>query len=87
VTAEEEIRYTEIIDGILATADLETVTRKKIRVGLQNALGGKDLNEQKVVDPLAIPACCLCVQAARAPKTARHANLLLPELTTNFHLC
>jgi hypothetical protein len=52
VTAEEEARYTEIIDGILATADLETVTRKKIRLGLQSALGGRDLNEQKVLDPL-----------------------------------
>ncbi|OTA97803.1 hypothetical protein M434DRAFT_64864 [Hypoxylon sp. CO27-5] len=47
VTAEEEARYTEIIDGILATADLETVTRKKIRMGLEAALGGKDLSDQK----------------------------------------
>ncbi|KAI0880292.1 uncharacterized protein GGS22DRAFT_182389 [Annulohypoxylon maeteangense] len=47
LTAEEEIRYTEIIDGILATADLETVTRKKIRMGLETALGGKDLSDQK----------------------------------------
>ncbi|KAI0385652.1 hypothetical protein F5Y04DRAFT_268496 [Hypomontagnella monticulosa] len=47
LTSEEETRYTEIIDGILATADLETVTRKKIRVGLEAALGGKDLSEQK----------------------------------------
>ncbi|KAI1437591.1 DEK C terminal domain-containing protein [Xylaria sp. CBS 124048] len=47
LTAEEEIRYTDIIDGILATADLETVTRKKIRLGLQAELGGKDLDDQK----------------------------------------
>ncbi|KAI1465561.1 SWIB-domain-containing protein [Daldinia caldariorum] len=47
LTAEEETRYTEIIDGILATADLETVTRKKIRMGLEAALGGKDLSDQK----------------------------------------
>ncbi|OTA55405.1 SWIB-domain-containing protein [Hypoxylon sp. EC38] len=47
LTAEEEARYTEIIDGILATADLETVTRKKIRMGLEAALGGKDLSDQK----------------------------------------
>lgn len=56
VTAEEEIRYTEIIDGILATADLETVTRKKIRSGLQAQLGGRDLNEQRVTRLLTIPA-------------------------------
>ncbi|KAI0175506.1 SWIB-domain-containing protein [Hypoxylon sp. FL1284] len=47
LTAEEEARYTEVIDGILATADLETVTRKKIRVGLETAIGGKDLSDQK----------------------------------------
>ncbi|OTB11494.1 hypothetical protein K445DRAFT_77586 [Daldinia sp. EC12] len=47
LTAEEETRYTEVIDGILATADLETVTRKKIRMGLEAALGGKDLSDQK----------------------------------------
>lgn len=48
VTTEEEARYTEVIDGILATADLETVTRKKIRMGLETAIGGKDLSDQKV---------------------------------------
>ncbi|KAI0964840.1 DEK C terminal domain-containing protein [Xylaria arbuscula] len=47
LTAEEEIRYAEIIDGILATVDLETVTRKKIRSGLQAALGGIDLSEKR----------------------------------------
>jgi len=48
VTPEEETKYTSIIDAILATADLNTVTRKKIRLGLERALGGKDLSEQKV---------------------------------------
>lgn len=48
VSPEEERRYTEIIDGILATANLETISRKKIREGLEIALGGKDLREQKV---------------------------------------
>ncbi|ORY66621.1 uncharacterized protein BCR38DRAFT_457112 [Pseudomassariella vexata] len=47
LSLEDEVRYTEIIDGILATANLETVTRKKIRVGLEAALGGKDLTDQK----------------------------------------
>ncbi|KAM3505396.1 hypothetical protein MY11210_007987 [Beauveria gryllotalpidicola] len=45
----EELRqYTAIIDGILATANLETISRKKIRQGLETSLGGKDLSEQKV---------------------------------------
>lgn len=48
VTPEEETRYTAIIDNILQTADLNTVTRKKIRLGLEEALDGKDLGDQKV---------------------------------------
>ncbi len=44
----ERRQYTDLIDDILMNADLETVTRKKIRQGLELALGGKDLGEQKV---------------------------------------
>jgi len=47
VTADERAEYTRIIDGILATANLETVTRKKIRQGLEAAIN-KDLSDQKV---------------------------------------
>jgi len=48
VSDAETKQYTNLIDGILMNADLETVTRKKIRQGLELALGGKDLSEQKV---------------------------------------
>jgi upstream activation factor subunit UAF30 len=48
VTTEELERYTAIIDDILETSDLETISRKKIRQGLENKLGGQDLSEQKV---------------------------------------
>jgi upstream activation factor subunit UAF30 len=55
VTAEEKSHYTRIIDGILSAADLQTVTRKKIRQGLEAAID-KDLSDQKVC----LPACwCL----------------------------
>ncbi len=47
MTDEETGAYTRIIDGILASADLETVTRKKIRQGLEEAID-KDLSAQKV---------------------------------------
>lgn len=50
MTAEEEATYTRIIDSILATADLQTVTRKKIRQGLEAAVD-KDLSDQKVGFP------------------------------------
>ncbi len=55
VTNEERVAYTRIIDGILASADLETVTRKKIRQGLEEAID-KDLSEQKV--SVAGSHCC-----------------------------
>lgn len=47
VSKDEKEEYTGIIDGILATADLETISRKKIRQGLETAIG-RDLSEQKV---------------------------------------
>lgn len=48
MSSEEVERYTSIIDGILATADLATVSRKKVRQALEKGLGGKDLSDQKV---------------------------------------
>jgi hypothetical protein len=47
VSAEERKRYTTHIDAILATADLETISRKKIREGLE-AAEDRELAEQKV---------------------------------------
>lgn len=47
LTAAEEENYTNIIDSILATANLETVSIKSIRGGLQKVLGDKDLTGQK----------------------------------------
>lgn len=40
-------QYTRIIDHILKTSDLATVSRKKVRKGLEQELG-KDLSDQKV---------------------------------------
>ena len=47
VSAEDKAEYTRIIDGILASADLQTVTRKKVRQGLEATLA-RDLSEHKV---------------------------------------
>lgn len=47
LSTEEVDRYTLIIDDILATADLATVSRKKVRSALERKLGGKDLSDQK----------------------------------------
>jgi upstream activation factor subunit UAF30 len=46
LTDEEREAYTRVIDGVLASADLETVTRKKIRQSLEEAVD-KDLSDQK----------------------------------------
>jgi hypothetical protein len=51
VSADEIEQYTKIIDGILATADLATVSRKKVRQALEQKLGGRDLTDQKVRRP------------------------------------
>jgi len=47
VSSDDNKRYTALIDDILSTADLETISRKKVRQALEAALGGKDLSEQK----------------------------------------
>jgi hypothetical protein len=47
VSSEDKEHYTALIDDILSTADLETISRKKVRQALEAALGGKDLSEQK----------------------------------------
>ncbi|KAL2019328.1 hypothetical protein VTK56DRAFT_9708 [Thermocarpiscus australiensis] len=46
LTDEEREEYTRIIDDILANADLQTVTRKNIRKGLEEAIN-RDLSDQK----------------------------------------
>jgi hypothetical protein len=47
VTDDERETYTRVIDSILAEADLATITRKKIRQGLEDAVN-RDLSDQKV---------------------------------------
>ncbi|PNY23556.1 Uncharacterized protein TCAP_06503 [Tolypocladium capitatum] len=47
LSSEELQRFTAIIDNILANADLETISRKKVRQGLEVSLGGRDLSDQK----------------------------------------
>ncbi|KAI8628071.1 DEK C terminal domain-containing protein [Xylariaceae sp. FL1651] len=87
LTAKEETRYTEIIDGILATADLETVTRKKIRMGLEAALGGKDLNEQKDAIKALIEERFDAISSVPPPPSAvAHAESNAPQSPPNGHL-
>lgn len=47
MTSDEVHQYTKIIDHILKTSDLATVSRKKVRKGLELELD-KDLSDQKV---------------------------------------
>jgi upstream activation factor subunit UAF30 len=53
VTPEEERQYTVIIDEILAQSDLNTVSAKAIRKGIQQKVD-HDINEKKVRLPLTI---------------------------------
>lgn len=50
-----EQKYTAIIDNILATCDLNTISAKRIRKGLQEALN-QDISHQKVPT-----ASCWCM--------------------------
>ncbi|KAI9728966.1 MAG: hypothetical protein M1828_000051 [Chrysothrix sp. TS-e1954] len=84
VSGEQEAQYIPIIDGILSTADLQQISAKKIRAGLQGALD-HDISSQKVEAvnalimtrfdkisghvPAARPA-----PAAAAPSTPRQAT-------------
>lgn len=53
-------KYTEIIDTILAESDLNTISEKRIRKGLQEAVG-YDLTPQKVSQsPRYVAPGCLC---------------------------
>lgn len=47
VSPDVEARYTEVIDLILAKSDLNTISEKRIRKGLQEVVG-YDLTPQKV---------------------------------------
>jgi hypothetical protein len=47
VSHDVEARYTEVIDSILAKSDLNTISEKRIRKGLQEVVG-YDLTPQKV---------------------------------------
>ena len=77
MSGEESKQYTKIIDGILATADLATISRKKVREGLEIALGGKDLADQKVwPDPLS--STLRMVAPYHLPSPFVHLHLTLP---------
>lgn len=54
---EELAQYTRIIDHILRTSDLATVSRKKVRKGLEVEIN-KDLNDQKVRWAIRGPGRC-----------------------------
>lgn len=51
VSSDMVAKFTAIIDDILATADLTTISEKQIRKGLQASID-YDLTEQKVHSPL-----------------------------------
>lgn len=48
VTADVEAKYVKIIDAILASSDLNTISEKRIRKGLQQAVN-HDITPQKVI--------------------------------------
>lgn len=80
VTAEERETYTRIIDNILAKADLQTVSRKKIRQGLEEAID-KDLSDQKVGGPLPVS---VSVSLLTTPSTKKKKNAIKTLIEARF---
>ncbi|KAK4203220.1 SWIB/MDM2 domain-containing protein [Triangularia verruculosa] len=78
LTDDEITEYSRIIDGILAAADLQTVTRKKIRQGLEAAIE-KDLSDQKEAIKKLIEARFDAVSANEAGITPPETNGHSPE--------
>jgi len=73
LTDVDRATYTRIIDGILASADLETVTRKKIRQGLEEAID-RDLSDQKDAIKRLIEARFDAISTAQVPTPTSGAN-------------
>ncbi|KAG8525271.1 uncharacterized protein KY384_008915 [Bacidia gigantensis] len=73
VSSEERTRYVPIIDSILAASDLNTISEKRIRKGLQAAVD-HDLNLQKDAIKALIMERFDKKMADEAPKTNGHAH-------------
>ncbi|KAG7283983.1 hypothetical protein NEMBOFW57_010341 [Staphylotrichum longicolle] len=84
LTDEERGTYTRIIDGILAAADLETVTRKKIRQGLEEAID-KDLSDQKIAIKNLIEARFDAISSAEVAQVPTPTSGAAAEHDTNGH--
>ncbi|KAK0750031.1 SWIB/MDM2 domain-containing protein [Schizothecium vesticola] len=82
LSAEEKSDYTRIIDGILATADLQTVSRKTIRAGLEDAVG-RDLSSQKTAIKALIEARFDAINSESPPPSAEVKAEASPMPYTN----
>jgi hypothetical protein len=67
VSNSEEKKFAAIIDAILETADLETISQRKVRQALEGRLGGRDLSDQKVRS-LPVPASLLGIHVFSLPR-------------------
>lgn len=67
VSNSEEKKFAAIIDAILETADLETISQRKVRQALEGRLGGRDLSDQKVRS-LPVPASLLRIHVFSPPR-------------------
>lgn len=65
--AEIQAKYTSVIDGILAISDLEQITAKTIRAGIQGAVD-HDVTPYKVRSIFSYSSCCASNQRQAAIK-------------------
>ena len=74
MTPETEISYTTIIDSILAASDLNTISEKRIRKGLQAAVD-YDITPLKVAMVEATASCNMLIRGLGANQGAHHDSI------------
>ena len=57
---EVRARYVTIIDSVLATSDIEKISKRKIRMGIQEAVE-YDITPQKVSEGVSVPILAVLV--------------------------
>ncbi|KAL9002131.1 MAG: hypothetical protein Q9188_004923 [Gyalolechia gomerana] len=80
VTADVEAKYVKIIDAILASSDLNTISEKRIRKGLQQAVNHDITPQKDVIKPLIMARFDkFMADQSAPPQTNGHVEDVRPE--------
>lgn len=80
LSADVEAKYVKIIDAILASSDLNTISEKRIRKGLQQAVNHDITPQKDVIKPLIMARFDkFMVDQSSPPQTNGHVEDIKPE--------